>query len=98
MTRHPLTLVRTKRAESAHNARTDSAAPTIADVYAEVRQLREIVERLVPRPREWLTVAEAAQLVGRTPAAIRARARVRPIGVKADGVWKIDRAALLKAT
>ena len=101
MTRHrPLTLVdvRESRAKSARESLTPSASPTIADVHAEVRELRAMIARLLPKPREWITCEEAARLVGRTPAAIRARCRVRPIGVKADGIWKVDRAALLKGT
>ena len=77
---------------------TPSASPTLADVHAEVRELRAMIARLLPKPREWITCEEAARLVGRTPAAIRARCRVRPIGVKVDGTWRVDRVALLKGT
>lgn len=70
---------------------------TLDELFAEVRAMRELLERLLPAApaREWLTVEQAAGLLHRTPAAVRARCRMRGIGVKVRGAWRIDKAALL---
>jgi hypothetical protein len=88
---------------------TTSAIRPAADVSGalealriEVAELRALVAERLPAPappppeRDWVTVSEAAVLVNRTPAAVRARCRARGIGVKAaGGEWRIDRARLL---
>jgi hypothetical protein len=73
----------------------------LAAMNARIDRLTALIEQRLPASspspeRDWVTVAEAANLVGRTPAAIRARCRTRGIGVKADGgAWRIDRVRLL---
>jgi hypothetical protein len=81
---------------------TTHAAPepvTLESVHAEIVELRELVERLVVAPpsseRGWVTVDEAAALIGRTAAAVRKRCRANKIGQKVGGVWRIDRARLV---
>ena len=80
------------------------APVTLADVLEEVRrqrdevrQLRELVERLLPAPAEceFLTISEAAALVHRSEQAIRARCRRGLIGAKVRGTWHIDKTELL---
>ena len=62
---------------------------------AAARDVDDLRAAVVATPkREWLTVAEAAIEIGRTPQAVRARCRDRKIGVKVKGVWQIDRAKL----
>jgi hypothetical protein len=74
-----------------------SPGASLDDVLAEMRTLRELVERLVGQPQEraWVTVAEAASLTFRTEAAIRKRCRTHGIGVLVNGRWQIDRSALV---
>ena len=72
----------------------------LATLEAKVDRLVALVEQLVVRPRPpperaWVTVDEAAALVGRTPAAVRKRCRASKIGHKVDGAWRIDRARLV---
>jgi hypothetical protein len=62
-------------------------------LFAELRRLRELVERLASQPqpeRAWVTVSEAASLIFRTEAAIRKRCRTHGIGVRVRGRWQVD--------
>jgi hypothetical protein len=71
---------------------------TLGDVVAELRSLRELVERFVSQPQPecvWVTVSEAASLTFRTEAAIRKRCRTRGIGVRVNGKWRVDRTRLV---
>ena len=71
----------------------------LAAMRAEIAALRELVEQLVVSPpppeRDWLSIDQAAELVNRTPQAVRARCRANRIGHKVQGVWRVDRARLL---
>lgn len=82
--------------DTAHH--TPSRPHTLDDLFEEVRQLREFVERLItqPRPeRAWVTVSEAASLTFRSEAAIRKRCRTHGIGVRIAGRWRVDRTRLV---
>jgi len=71
---------------------------TLEGLYAELAAIRELLEKLVLAPspeRSWVTVDEAAALIGRTSAAVRKRCRLNKIGLKVDGEWRVDRARLV---
>jgi hypothetical protein len=81
-----------------HATSTAPGPVTLESVHSEIVALRELVEQLVSTPspeRSWLSIEEAAALVNRTPQAVRLRCRVNKIGLKVDGVWRVDRAKLL---
>jgi hypothetical protein len=82
-----------------HATHTAPEPVTLENVLSEIVALRELVERLVVAPpspeRGWVTVDEAAALIGRTPAAVRKQCRINKIGLKVDGVWRVDRARLV---
>jgi hypothetical protein len=84
---------------SRHAAPAAPEPVTLESVHAEIVELRELVERLVVAPpsseRSWLSIDEAAALVNRTPQAVRLRCRINKIGLKVNGVWRVDRARLL---
>src|ERR1700722_7305540 len=65
----------------------------------EATKTRELIEQLVVSPpspeRSWLSIEEASALINRTPAAVRLRCRVKKIGIKVNGKWRVDRARLL---
>jgi hypothetical protein len=84
---------------SRHAAPAAPEPVTLESVHAEIVELRELVERLVVAPPSsepsWLSIDEAAALVNRTPQAVRLRCRINKIGLKVNGVWRVDRARLL---
>jgi hypothetical protein len=71
----------------------------LAAMNAKIDKLTALVEQLVVSPpspeRDWLSIDQAAELVGRTPQAVRLRCRVNKIGHKLNGEWRVDRARLL---
>lgn len=77
----------------------DVGCVTLETLEAKVDRLVALVEQLVVPPpspeRSWVTVDEAAALIGRTAAAVRKRCRASKIGHKVDGAWRIDRARLV---
>jgi hypothetical protein len=84
MTAHPTTIF-------------DHPEPSLHDVLDAVEQLRGLVERsLSPSspPREWLSIEEAATLVGRSPQCVRGWCRIYKVGVRVRGQWQVDRRCL----
>jgi hypothetical protein len=53
-------------------------------------EIKALLTREARPPRQWETVAEAAQRVGRSPQIIRAWARRYGIGIMVAGQWQID--------
>jgi len=80
---------------------------TLDDVFAElaatnakIDRLTALVEQTVvsppPSPEQgWVSVEQAAALIGRTPQAVRKRCRSNKIGLKIDGAWRVDPARLV---
>jgi hypothetical protein len=80
--------VRTKQ-----NTVTFPRERTLEHLFTELAAVRALLERLVVQPqpaREWLTIEQAASLLGRSPQAVRFRCR-RGLGVKISGKWRISR-------
>jgi len=77
---------------------------TLADVYdavavlrGEIAELRAAVAPSAPSstpPRDYLSVEEAADLVGRSPQCVTGWCRAHRIGVMVHGRWHVDRAHL----
>ena len=77
---------------SRHAVSTPFPQHTVDDLFAELRHLRELLERLAIQPApesRWVSAEEYAARTHRSVQAVRKRCRTRGIGVRVNGKWRI---------